>query len=313
VIGALVWDDIHAYDMAAEPVSGWGGVGYVLSALAAVEVDWEIVPIVKVGSDLADPARDFLQGIPRLDHGAIQVVPEPNNRVELRYLDRDRRVERLSGGTPRWSWTELEPVLGDLDALYINFISGLELDLETATRIRREFRGPIYADLHSLFLGIDAEGNRTLQPLTGWQEWLRCFDIVQVNEDELRWLAHDQADPWPFAAEIVRSGPRLLLATLGARGAAYVTSTDFYPGPLGWSPRGSVPSETERGFVPTTAVVEGDPTGCGDVWGATTFLHLLSGADLETALRAANQAASLSARHRGALGLHDFLQGYIRR
>lgn len=315
VIGTLVWDTIHPHDPSVEPVMGWGGVGYALAALAAAPADWEIVPLIKVGRDLADSAHDFLRGIPGLDHGAVGVVPEFNNRVELRYSDRERRTERLSGGVLPWSWAELEPLLAGLDALYINFISGLELDLETATIIRREFSGPIYADLHSLFLGIDAEGHRFLRPLAAWSEWMRCFDIVQVNEDELKWLAHDRDDPWRFAAELVGAGPRLLLVTLGARGAAYVAAPDFQPGSLEKREREYdgpvIGAPAKSAFVTTVPVIDGDPTGCGDVWGATCYLRLLSGADLDTALRAANQAATLALRHRGATGLHDFLQGCI--
>ena len=56
----------------------------------------------------------------------------------------------LTGGVPGWSWLGLKPLLDDarLDALYINFLSGWELDLETAQLIRQHFRGPIYCDLH---------------------------------------------------------------------------------------------------------------------------------------------------------------------
>ena len=53
----------------------------------------------------------------------------------------------------------------DLDALYVNFISGFELCLGTAQALRQGFRGPIYADLHSLFLGMQHDGIRVLQPL----------------------------------------------------------------------------------------------------------------------------------------------------
>jgi len=61
------------------------------------------------------------------------------------YMSDERRCERLSGGVPRWSWLGLKPLLTDLDALYINLISGFELDLETTQLIRQHFRGPIYS------------------------------------------------------------------------------------------------------------------------------------------------------------------------
>lgn len=321
VIGTLVWDRIHARDGRVEPIEEWGGVGYALAALAAARPEgWEIVPFIKLGQDLEDRGRDFLRALPGIDQGEVVVVPEPNNRVELRYIDNDRRTERLTGGVPPWRWEELEPLLEEVDALYINFISGHELDLETAIQIRRAFPGPIYADLHSLFLGVDPAGLRLFQPLAGWRDWLRCFDIVQINEDELKWLAHQWQDPWRFAAEMVGDELRLLLVTLGPRGAAYVASPAFRPDPMRWRPRGlagppplGTPGTTLSGLVPTVEVADGDPTGCGDVWGSTCFLNLLAGSELEAAMAAANRAATRNVMHRGATGLHDFLQGRIAR
>lgn len=321
VIGTLVWDRIHARDGRLEPVEEWGGIGYALAALAAARPEgWEVVPIIKLGHDLEERGRDFLRTLPGVDQGSVRVVREPNNRVELRYYDHDRRTERLSGGVPPWTWAELEPLLEEVDALYINFISGFELELETALSIRRGFPGPIYADLHSLFLGIDPGGQRSFRALAGWRDWLRCFDVVQINEDELHWLAHQWQDPWRFAAEVVGDELRLLLVTLGARGAAYVASPAFRPDPLSWRERGitgppplGTPGTTVSGFVATQEVATGDPTGCGDVWGATCVMNLLTGAELEEAMRAANRAASRNVRYRGATGLHDFLQGRIAR
>ena len=74
----------------------------------------------------------------------------PNNRVVLRYQSAERRCERMTGGVPGWTWAELGPMVRDLDALYVNFISGFEMELGTAQALRQGFRGPIYADLHSL-------------------------------------------------------------------------------------------------------------------------------------------------------------------
>jgi sugar/nucleoside kinase (ribokinase family) len=62
---------------------------------------------------------------------------------------------------------------------------------------------------------------------------------------------------------------------------------------------------------PDGGALEGDPTGCGDVWGATCFKALLSGADLRTAARTANEASGRNVRHRGARGLYDHLLGRI--
>lgn len=323
VVGTMVWDRIFARDVRSEPVEEWGGIAYALSALqAAVPEDWEIVPIMKVGRDLREKAFDFLRTLPNFDleHG-VMLVDAPNNRVELRYQDAERRTERLTGGVPPWTWDELAPHLQNIDALYVNFISGFEMPLDTAQRLRIGFHGPIYADLHSLMLGVDPSGLRIPKPMIEYRDWIHCFDIVQVNEDELALLAHFWGDPWRFAADAVGEELRLLVVTLGSRGAAYIASPSFSGNPLAWRHSGlhvnkklSTPGSTKSEKVPATDLPEGgDPTGCGDVWGATFFMRLLLGDDVRAAMMEANRVAARNVQHRGATGLHQFLKGRISR
>lgn len=320
VLGTMVWDRIHARDGRARAVEEWGGIAYALAAASAARPHgWGILPIIKVGRDLEEAAFRFLRELPGLELDAVRVVMEPNNRVELRYIDRDRRFERLTGGVPPFTWAEIEPVLPSLDALYINFISGFELDLASAQAIRATFAGPIYADLHSLFLGIDATGLRSPRPLIEWREWLRCFDVVQVNEVEMASLSQAWGDPFRFAAEVVGVAPRALFITLGARGAAYVASDLAAGSPLEWYAGGLVRAWPVVANAPVRSGMielqrggrDGDPTGCGDVWGTTCFFRLLDGATVEGALRGANEAAARNVEHRGATGLHHHLQGRL--
>jgi hypothetical protein len=61
VIGSFVWDVIYGRDPRSLPVEEWGGITYALSGLdAALPDDWEIVPVMKIGEDLATRARQFL-------------------------------------------------------------------------------------------------------------------------------------------------------------------------------------------------------------------------------------------------------------
>lgn len=318
VLGTLVWDTIHRRDVRSEAVEEWGGIAYALEALAvALPDEWEIVPVVKVGRDLSERAMRFLSQVPGVHREAgVAVVPEPNNRVELRYRDAARRTERLRGGVPPWSWPELAPIVEGCDALYVNFISGMEMELETAQALRTGFRGPIYADLHSLFLAVGKGGVRVPRELPEWRAWLRCFDAIQVNENEFDLLGRAWGDPWHLAAEVVGPRLKLIAVTLGARGAAYVVAPEFEPDPRRWvdEENGVTPPEASRsGRVPAEEDPrEGDPTGCGDVWGATFFARLLAGDDLEGGMTAANRAAARNVEHMGAQGLHLHLQGRLK-
>ncbi|NOT08762.1 MAG: hypothetical protein HOP28_11215, partial [Gemmatimonadales bacterium] len=61
VLGSLVWDEIHGRDPSTPVVEEWGGIAYALAGLDAhLPAGWEIVPLVKVGSDLAEEANAFL-------------------------------------------------------------------------------------------------------------------------------------------------------------------------------------------------------------------------------------------------------------
>lgn len=324
VLGTFVWDVIYGRNVRAGPVEEWGGITYALSAFAAALPEtWDLVPVLKVGSDLAERARTYLSTLRRLAPDAALIeVPYANNRVELRYQSAERRSERLRGGVPGWSWIGLKPLLRDLDALYVNFISGVELDLETFQLVRQHFRGPIYCDLHSLLLATQPGGARTPRPLPNVAAWCRCADLLQVNEEEMALLA---PDPMALAATALAAGVKCLSVTLDARGVIYFASPDFdtldglwrhgAQGAAG-SPRGAAggPVRTARvsaAGVPSGGPEGGDPTGCGDVWGATYYSRLLAGDMLADAMCAAVAAAARNVGYRGASGLAHHLRGEL--
>jgi sugar/nucleoside kinase (ribokinase family) len=64
--------------------------------------------------------------------------------------------------------------------------------------------------------------------------------------------------------------------------------------------------------VPSAEVAtSGDPTGCGDVFGATVVARLLGGDPLEAAVREANRLAARNVSAHGATGLQHHLRGGI--
>ncbi len=296
VIGSMVWDTIYGRDPAQSAIEEWGGISYSLAALDATLPDeWVIVPILKVGRDLAARANAFLRTLRHVAPGSRFIeVPEANNRVTLRYYSSERRCEQMTGGVPPWTWPELGPQVVDLDALYLNFISGYEMAVETAQFLRRGFRQFIYADLHSLFLGKESDGTRVLQPLPDAPAWFGCFDVVQLNEEEMKQLGDD---PLAAAAAALAQGCQTLVVTLGARGAAYFTGR---------------PVRTARIAAPGGPAFDaGDPTGCGDVFGATVVASLLAGAPLEEALQRGTRMGARNVTYRGATGLRDHLLGKL--
>jgi sugar/nucleoside kinase (ribokinase family) len=154
--------------------------------------------------------------------------------------------------------------------------------------------------------------------------WCGCFDVLQVNEDEMHLMAPDSM---ALAATAMAAGVSALCVTLGKRGAAYFAApgferlTDLPPhkhhiAALSTSPRGGTSAfgAVRTALVPGVAPRidgPGDPTGCGDVWGATHFSRLLAGDMLTEAMAAANRAASRNVEHRGATGLANHLRGEL--
>jgi sugar/nucleoside kinase (ribokinase family) len=268
--------------------------------------------LIQIGADREGEARTYLSTIPGVELGAGLVsVDSPTTSVELRYEDGVRQSERLAGRLDPWSWELLEPVLARADALYVNFISGFELELSTALRFRQHLSIPTYADLHSLFLAISPQGLRRPRSLESWESWAQSFDMVQMNEGEFGLATGVERDPWARAEKVMGQDLKLLVVTLGARGSAYLAQ----PGASWTSERrkwehGDTMSldRPVRGHVPAADQVPvGDPTGCGDVWGATFFSRLLAGDGLETAMSDSNSAAARNVSHVGAPGLHRHL------
>ncbi len=290
VLGTLVWDTIHPPEGAAAVVSDWGGIAYSLAGFeACLSPAWRVLPILKVGADLGAEADRFLSTLRSVEGGeAVVSVAEPNNRVDLFYASPSRRCERLRGGVPGWTWPELAPAALSCDALYVNLVAGWELELDAARSLREAFSGPIYVDVHSLLLSVGADGVREPRRLPAWPDWRRCFDHVQMNEDELTTLAGPSADPVEEARSTVLGGPRSLFVTRGAAGAW-------------WFAREG--GEVRSGSVASPAVSDPDPTGCGDVWGAACFSSLLEGSAVAEAARRASRTAARAAARRGTAGL----------
>lgn len=310
IVGTMVWDSIHAPGGADGPVRDWGGIAYSLSAFAAAApADWEVVPIIKVGSDLRASAEEFFRSLPRMAAlDFVRTVAEPNNRVDLFYHDRSRRCEKLTGGVPGWTWSELAPAVEACDALYVNFIAGWEIDLETAVALGRDGGRPTYCDVHSLILGVTGEGVREPRALPNSDEWLGAFDLVQVNEDELDTLAGSAGDRASRVGRLLSAGPDAVLVTLGRRGSEWWAR----PGSR-WLRTGDMRLHDLSPLGPHRAEGrEEDPTGCGDVWGVTCFTALLGGASLPEATERANRFAARCAVASGTAGLVNRLAGVER-
>src|SRR6478609_4187408 len=140
--------------------------------------------------------------------------------------------------------------------------------------IRRPPRSTLFP--YTTLFRSQPSGLRTLRPLPNVAEWCGCFDLMQMNEDEMAMMA---PDPMALAATALANGVRSLTVTLGKRGAVYFAPSDFerLADFRRERPLGASFGPLRTALVPVDHVTEdGDPTGCGDVWGSTYFSRLLA-------------------------------------
>jgi len=125
----------------ASPRAGVGGISYSLAALdASAARGLEVVPLVKVGADLARardvPARAVVHRAGR----PIVETPCVNPPRALRYEDLERALRGFHRRRAAWTWAELGHGNGSrrhLRQLHLRF----ETDLATMQGLRRGFRG----------------------------------------------------------------------------------------------------------------------------------------------------------------------------
>ncbi|MHB9026002.1 MAG: ribokinase [Armatimonadota bacterium] len=110
---------------------------------------------------------------------------------------------------------------------------------------------------------------------------LRQVSILTPNEHELRALAPDAPSVEAAAEQVLGRGPRALVVTRGARGAAVFTREESFEVPA----------------LPVTAV---DTVGAGDCFSACLGVALAEGRQLRDAVHFAVTAAALSVTKPGA-------------
>ena len=325
VIGTFVWDVIHGRDARAVPVEEWGGITYTLAGLdAALPDDWEIVPILKVGDDLAERAR----AITSARCGASR----PTRRwSRCRIPDiASSCATSTTSGAPRCSPAAFPAGAGSaLKPLHRRRAARRAVrQLPERLGARPRDRAAAAAALpgpdplrpaHDGDGGAAGRAAHAARRSPTWRSGARCFDFLQMNEDEMATIA---PDPMSLAATAIAAGVSCLLVTLGKRGAVYVAAPGFdticdLPPRARTEPRRRAAARARsarcaRRWCPRALSDEpGDPTGCGDVCGATYFSRMLAGDKLSDAMTAAALAAARNVGHRGATGLAAHLRGEL--
>lgn len=163
------------------------------------------------------------------------------------------------------------------DGILINMITGFDISIENIEKIRNEYKGIIYFDVHTLARGVDENMKRNFRPIPHIEKWLVNIDILQCNENELTTIVDYRIDS---AAEfILNTGVKILIVTKGENGVSAFYKKD--------NMIKQINLEAEK-------VIVKNKIGCGDIFGAVFFYSYLRGGNLEESLKKANKAAAIT-------------------
>lgn len=163
--------------------------------------------------------------------------------------------------------------------ILINMITGFDLSIEQLGTIRKNYRGIIYFDVHTLSRGVDPNMKRIFRPIPEIEKWLTNIDILQCNENELHTIIQNENEAI-CAERILSGGPKILIVTKSSNGAtAYFKEL----------------SETKSVTVVAEKIEEKNKIGCGDIFGAVFFYSYISTRNVSYSLMTANKAGGRAA------------------
>ncbi len=170
-------------------------------------------------------------------------------------------------------------VLNEFDGILLNMITGFDVSLTQLKRIRSEFKGTIYFDVHSMARRIGKNMKREFRVIPNFSEWAKNVDIIQVNETEFKCLTNEK-DELKIACSVLNYGVKYLIKTMGNKGFRIYGMN-----------RGEVTSV----FHSAKKVKAGAFVGCGDVFGSVFFYNYIKGDSLKNILLKANKASGFAA------------------
>lgn len=163
------------------------------------------------------------------------------------------------------------------DGIYINMVSGFDINLENLKLIRANYKGLIYFDVHTFSRGLDENNNRYFRKIPNAGEWISNIDILQTNENEIFTLS-DKTNLNKIISEIFNYGIKLLIITKGEKGVS-----------IYYEENSIIKSVSENAIKVNTV----NPVGCGDIFGAVFFYSYIKSGNFEAALKTANAVAGV--------------------
>lgn len=200
-------------------------------------------------------------------------------RVHLTVFNEQERCERFENLNNKLVLPEGD--LNAFDGIFINMISGFEMDADDLAVLRKNYKGVIYFDVHSLTRGVSDNKVRDHRRIQGFEKWAKYLTVIQANENEVLTLS-DKTEEQEIAAEILTTGTLALLVTKGEQGATLYTIE-----------HGKLLSTS----VPALKTDVKNKVGCGDIFGAYFFYDYIRTKNLLYALKIGVVAGSCATNY----------------
>jgi len=248
-----------------------GGKG-ANQAVALARLGAKTAMIGAVGGDSF--GQDLLHAMDRegIDIAGVKCVPDsPTGVASIVLSGGDNQIIVVPGANDACLPADLETQKAKITAADVVLLQ-LEIPLETV----------VHAAKTAKSLGKTVILNPApARPLP--DELLQNVDVLIPNESELLILAGKQPeeDLETVMRSLLKKGVRMVVTTLGAKGAAYLT-------------------ENERGFIPSHRVPVVDTTGAGDSFNAGFSYALAKGEGVRDAVSFATKVAALAVTRLGA-------------
>jgi hypothetical protein len=265
LIGSSVLDYIHDNNQC---LTKPGGIFY--SALGTASIfpkNFQLYLLTNYTQDLFPLVKDIYSNF-NLSYSTI------TNEIPIIHLfintnkERDECYQNLSMPLI----VPLEINYNQFEGILLNMITGFDINIETLEEIRKNYKGIIYCDIHSLARGINDENKRYFRKIPEIKRWLENIDIIQVNESEL--LTLSKFDKKNLIVEdVFNYGVKGLIITKAEKGVEA-----FY----------KVDNILKHIVLPANKVKSVNSVGCGDIFGSIFFNSYIWKKDFEFSLNLAN-------------------------
>ena len=276
VIGNTVVDTIDFNgEIAVKP----GGIFYTVTALNNFKEKQDKIFLVTA----VDKKHYLLfeEQYEKLDEKIFENI-ESIPKVWLKVEQHSERHEKYENINQNLSFNIKD--LNLYDGILINMITGFDINLQQLKKIRMNYKGIIYFDVHTFSRGIDKDFKRHFRIIPDFNEWAKNLDIVQVNKNELLTLSEKKNEE-EIIKEVLGYGVKYLIVTLEGKGAKIFFKAD---------------DTIKSIYQPAITVDINNKIGCGDVFGAVFFYSYISQGfkNIDNALRLANIAAGYAASYK---------------